>query len=87
MLAVIEGGQLLLYRRIAGRLVFWRRVVGSDDELRDALGAAQELTALASEFGGWANALRLGLYPTKPVHPTRVPTWIFRKDELDGRLR
>jgi hypothetical protein len=87
MLGVVEGNELRLYRRLDGRLTYWTTVRGSSEELQAALRTAQELTGMALELGGWANALGLGLYPAKPVHASRIPPRILHQDELDGGLR
>ncbi len=87
MMAVMGRGSVTLYRRVGGEMVFWRRVEGTEDELRQAVGAADALHLEAARIGGWGRALRLGLYPAKPVHLVRRTTGVFLQDDLDRRLR
>lgn len=83
MLALIRGRRLVLYRRIGGKLALWRELTGEPDELARAIASAREVTSLALSLGGWANALRLGLNPSKPVPATGVPARVFLQDELN----
>lgn len=80
-------GELSLYRRVGGKLEFWRTIRGDAETLNRALASARELDSIASDLGGWSNALRFGLYPAKPVHPTRVSSGVFLQHELNGRFR
>lgn len=89
MLAVLGQGSATLYRRIGGKLVFWRTVKGSPRELEQALEAARSLQLMAAGVGGWRNALRLGLDPPKPVQCARgLPRRrALSKHSPDGGLR
>jgi hypothetical protein len=83
---VTTESTMAIYRRVAGRMEFWRAIRGDDFTQLKAMEAAVELDVLASELGGWAHALRLGLNPAKPVHPARVPSWLLFQNKLNGRL-
>jgi hypothetical protein len=75
-----------IYRRVGPKMQFWRVIRGGDFEQMRAMETAVELDALASAMGGWAQALRLGLNPAKPVHSTRIASWFLLQDKLNGRL-
>lgn len=78
---------LAIYRRVGPTMQFWRAIRGGDFVQGKAIETAIELDELASALGGWAQALRLGLYPAKPVHSARVASGIFLQDKLNGGLR
>lgn len=86
MLGVVEPGRLTLFRRVQGRLVFWRVVVGDKPTIDAAIGAARELTIAAGEVGGWAKALCLGLNATEPEDPGGLVVPLFPQHGLDGSL-
>lgn len=87
MIAILRGGQLVLFRRVARNLVHWRTVAGTDEQLLAALVAAQKVTELAQASGGWPAELgRLGFDPEPPI-PTVASTRLLLEDRLDRRLR
>jgi hypothetical protein len=86
MVAVFRNGAVDLYRRVGDRMLFWRRVTGTPEELKSAVEAARFLDLEAARVGGWGNALRLGLNPAKPVHRAGASSGVFLQDKLNGRL-
>lgn len=86
MLAVLGSGAVDLYRKVGHRVVFWRRVTGAPGEIQAAVEAARALDLMAAGIGGWANALRLGLDPAKPIKSAGRASGIFLQNELDCRL-
>ena len=77
ILCVFSRGHALIYRRVGTRLLPWVTVIGTQAQLLAALAAARELDALADGAGGWAQALRLGLYPTEPIQAPGVIARLF----------
>lgn len=87
IVGIIRPGRIRLFRRVGGALHFWREIEGDRHSIADAVEAALLLDEAASDLGGWANALRLGLNPTVPVHNARVASGVFPQDQLNSRLR
>lgn len=83
----MADSRMTIYRRIGASFEYWRVVVGDPTVLARARWTALELDQLASELGGWAQALRLGLYPAKPIHSAGVSSGVFLQDKLNGRFR
>lgn len=87
MWAVMGRGAVTLYRRVGSEIVYWRTIEGTPEELEAAMQAAKKLDLEAARIGGWGNALRLGLYPSKPVHERGPASGVFAQDGPDGGLR
>lgn len=87
MIALIENGRLVLWRRVGRRLTYWREVRGDAAKLDRALRSARELTELARGSGGWANALSFGLDAPEPRHLVKVSPGVLLQDDLDSGLR
>ncbi len=68
MLALIGCGSVDLYRKVGHEMRFWRRVEGTDQEVRRAVETARRLDLMAAGLGGWVAVFRLG---DRPLGATR----------------
>lgn len=87
MIALIENGRLVLWRRIGRRLTYWREVRGDAEKLNRALSSARELDELARGSGGWSQAFGLGFDAPVPRNLRKIPAGVLLQDDLDRGFR